>query len=430
MEYACGIPPFDSRVCFDNSKISSTNIMKRFPIFLALLIGMFLFVAADGCSSDPNVEGAKLNLRNKNYDRALENLDIAISKNPNNAEAFELKGRVLSEQAFATPDVSEHTSLIEQMLEAYQRAMELDPALSETVTMAFRIAYQSEFQRGIQAFNRGKTRESEYNSSATYFENASIIMPDSAGAYVNLAYSLWSAGRPNEAMVPFELAIEKGETEIDSYRRLASLYQENDRAGDAVDLLETASALYPDDDDLRIELLNAYQYAGQIDRAMTMYESAIVSNPDNKLFRFNYGTLLVTAERFDEAFVHLLRAIELDPDYSNAHYNLGALYVNQAVANNEEINALDERLRENKDNLSDQQKQEIDSEIMRLAGVRTDLFSQAIIPLEKAKILFDAAGEDAFEVCGALFTAYVQTGETEKAEGVSACAGFDDTSGN
>ncbi len=404
--------------------------MKRFPIFLVLLIGMFLFVAADGCSSDPNIEGAKLNLRNKNYDRALENLEIAISKNPSNAEAFDLKGRVLSDKAFETSDVTEHTSLIEQMIEAYQRALELDPTRSETVTMAFRIAYQSEFQRGMQAFNRGQNQESEYNSSATYFENASAIMPDSAGAYVNSAYALLRAGRPNEAIEPFQMAIEKGEKECDTYLFLARLYQENDRAGDAVDLLETASAMYPDDRDLQTELLNAYQFAGQIDRAMTMYERSIENDPENELFRYNYGSLLVEAERFDDAVVHLLKAIELDPDYSNAYYNLGALYVNQAVVINEEINALDDRLRENRDNLNDEQIQEIDSEIMRLAGERTALFEEAVAPLEKAKALFDAAGEDATGVCGALFTSYVQTDQIEKAEGVSECAGFDDTSGN
>ncbi|NBW94064.1 MAG: hypothetical protein EBR20_06845, partial [Bacteroidetes bacterium] len=78
------------------------DVMNRFPLFLSLIFAAFLIAGADGCSSDPNVEGAKLDLRNQDYDRALGNLETALENNPQNAEAYELKGRVLSEKAFAT----------------------------------------------------------------------------------------------------------------------------------------------------------------------------------------------------------------------------------------------------------------------------------------------------------------------------------------
>ena len=81
--------------------------MKRFPLLLALLFGGFLLIAADGCSSDPNVEGAKLDLKNKDYDRAMENIGKALESNPENAEALELKGQILQEQAFAVQDVDQ-----------------------------------------------------------------------------------------------------------------------------------------------------------------------------------------------------------------------------------------------------------------------------------------------------------------------------------
>ena len=71
--------------------------MKRFPLLLVLLLGGFLIMGANGCSSDPNVEGAKLDLRNKDYDRALENIDKALQNDPQNAEAYYLKGQVLQE---------------------------------------------------------------------------------------------------------------------------------------------------------------------------------------------------------------------------------------------------------------------------------------------------------------------------------------------
>ncbi|MBT4053224.1 MAG: hypothetical protein HOE73_09055, partial [Bacteroidetes Order II. Incertae sedis bacterium] len=123
--------------------------MKRFPILLSLLIGAFLFIGADGCSSDPNVEGAKLDLRNQDYDRALQNLETALEKDPANSEALELKGRVLSEKAFAIMDQAEHIDLIHQMVDAFTAAKNIDPLLDETVTNSMRFAYASEFTRGI-----------------------------------------------------------------------------------------------------------------------------------------------------------------------------------------------------------------------------------------------------------------------------------------
>lgn len=400
--------------------------MKRLSIFFPLLFGCVLLIGADGCSSDPNVEGAKLDLRNRDYDRALENLDTAIASNPDNAEAHELKGRALSEKAFTIQNVEEHSGLIAQMVSSYERAVALDPTLADAITQAMRIAYSNEFQLGIQAFNRGKNDETEYGPAAAFFASASVIQPDSASAYVNQAYALMNANRSDDAMGPFEMSIEKGDTDIETYRFLSRLYQSSERLDEAVTLLETASSLYPESDDVQAELLNAYQLAGQIDRAMSVYESAVERDPDNKLFRYNYGSLLTQVERYDEAIVQLRAAIVLDPDYANAHYNLGAAFINQAVVVNTRISAFDDDLRANRSDFTSEQIKEKDDEINRLADLRRDLFAKAIGPLEAARVLMEAADEDATEVCVALFQSYVHTNAMDSAEGVSECAGFDD----
>lgn len=383
-------------------------------------------MGADGCSSDPNIEGAKLDLRNKDYDRALENIETALGKNPANAEALELKGRVLSEKAFATEDVDEHVALIGQMMEAFDAALAADPMLAETITRSKAIAYVNEFQRGIQAFNRGQNNSSEYGSAATYFDTAALIQPDSSGAYVNEAYALMNASRAADAIEPFEQAIAKGDTEIDSYRFLASLYQTNGRAEDAVRVLETASEMYPNNPDVQAELLNAYQVAGQLDRAMQVYEEAVENDPENKLYRYNYGSLLVQVERYDDAIVQLEKAVEIDPEYANAQYNLGAAYINKAVDVNNRINELDDSLRNDRENMTDEQISAAEADIDRLAEERRSLFSSAIPPLEAARSLFEAAGESATAVCQALYQSYVQTNQIEQAQAVAECAGYED----
>ena len=402
-------------------------VMKRFPILLSLLIGAFLFIGADGCSSDPNGEGAKLDLRNQDYDRALQNLETALEKDPANSEALELKGRVLSQKAFAIMDQAEHIDLIHQMVDAFTAAKNIDPLLDETVTNSMRFAYASEFTRGIQAFNRGRNDDSEFVVAARYFHTAGDIFPDSSGAFVNEAYAYMNANQPEDAIAPFEMALETGDTEPDTYRFLAGLYQTYDRVDDGIALLEDAASQFPENADVQTELLNAYQASGQIDKALESYKTAVEREPDNKLFRFNYGTLLTQIEDYPAAVAQLEKAIELDPDYSNAYYNLGAAYINMAVDVNDQVRSLDEALSAERGDLSRDQISEREATINALVDERREIFDSAIAPLETAKSLFESAGEDATGVCMALYQSYVQTDELDKARSVEECAGYSDT---
>lgn len=413
-------PPASDRPSHNRYKIQD---MKRFPALLCVLLTGLILMGADGCSSDPNVEGAKLDLRNKDYDRALSNLETALTSNPDNAEAWELKGRVLTEKAFETMDADEHIALIAEMVEAFERAQSIDPLLTETITRNKAIAYVREFERGIQAFNRGSNDAAEYMTAADYFGSAGVIQPDSAGAYVNQAYAYLNGGAEMQAAAPFERALELGDTDVETYRFLSRIYMNNDRAGDAVTLLETAAEMFPGNIDLQAELLNAYQIAGQVDRALETYAAAVSENPDNKLFRYNYGSLLVQVERYDDAIAELQAAVALDPEYGNAQYNLGAAFINKAVAVNEQINEKDDTLRENRATMSSDEITAAEAEIDELAEERRGLFGAAIAPLEAARGLFEAAGEDATGVCQALFQSYVQNNLLDKAEEVSECAG-------
>ncbi len=400
--------------------------MKRLSILFCTVLTGLVLMGADGCSSDPNVEGAKLDLRNKDYDRALENLETALRTNPNNADALELKGQVLSEKAFSTEDVTEHVSLIGQMVEAFRAAMSVDATREPTVERSLSIAYVNEFQRGIQAFNRARNDNSQYGIAATYFGTAATIRPDSSGAYVNQAYALMNAGNAADAIGPFEKAIETGDTELDTFRFLADLYLRNGREAEAVPLLERASGMYPDNVDVQNELLNAFQVTGQIDRAMALYETAVERDPENKLFRYNYGSLLVRLERYDEAIEQLLEAIRIDPEYGNAQYNLGAAYINKAVNVNNRINEVDDNLRTNRSSMTAAQISAAEAEIDRLAEERRGLFQSAIEPLVAARRIMDASGESTTGVCQALYQSYVQTNQLELAQTIAECAGYSD----
>lgn len=397
--------------------------MRRSSIFVVLLVAAWI---GTGCASDPNIEGARLDLRNQDYDRALENVDEALARNPDNAEAYDLRGQILQEQAAEVTDPEQHVAIVEDMLEAYERALELDPGMAEDIDQRLRLAYYNEFRSGIQAFNRASDEPDEFNTAATYFDLASRIQPDSASAYVNRAFALLNAGREEEAVEPLEEAIERGDEQKNTFLFLGDIYTRRDEMQRALEIFQQASELFPEDSDIQAQLLNAYVQTGQLDEAMSEYEAAVAANPDDALLRYNLGSLLLEVERYEEAIEHLQRAVEIDPQYANAQYNLGAAYVNMAVEINEEVGEMDDALREERDQLSAEEIEERESELVERAQDRRQMFAQAVGPLETAKTLMENSGDDPSGVCQALFSAYVQTDQQEKAEAIAACAGYDE----
>ena len=207
--------------------------MKQLCLLCSLLFGLLLLGA--GCGGDPNVEGAKLalTLDDVDYDDYLTKLDQSIASDPTNVEAFAVKGQLLQKQASEIRDADQHTEIVGRMVEAYQGALELDPGNADVI-QKMREAYVNEFQLGIQAFNRGREDSEAYSEAVKFFMSTSAIMPDSSGPYVNQAYALINAGRQDDAVKPFEMAIERGENEADSYLLLSNIYQNQNELAKAI----------------------------------------------------------------------------------------------------------------------------------------------------------------------------------------------------
>lgn len=400
--------------------------MKRLSSNLALLLAGLVLVVS-GCASDPNVEGAKLDLRNEDYASALENVNTALERNPENAEAHLLKGQILGAMAGREQtDLEEHNRLVGEMLQSFERAVEVDPGMADQVEQARMQAYVTEYQRGGQAFNRGQEDASAYTEAASYFANAGRIQPDSAAAFTNQAYALLNAGENEQAIEPLRQSIEMGGDTADNYYYLGQLLMSADRTEEVIPLLQEAQEKYPDNRDIQNMLMNAYITTGQTEQALENYEAAVQQEPENATYRYNYGTLLLNEGRHADAVEQFQRAVEIDPDYSDAYYNLGAAHVNQAVEVTNEIQELDDQLRSEQANLSEAEIQDLENEIQSLDQERRDLFQEAIEPLETAKQMAEQQGNDPQRICEALFSAYVQTGQEEQAQAVSECAGYND----
>ena len=171
--------------------------------------------------------------------------------------------------------------------------------------------------------------------------------------------------------------------------------------------------------ELQNQRLNALNSTGNTERAMQAYQEQIEQDPDDATYRYNYGSLLLNADRYDEAAEQLARAVELDPDDPKKQYNLGAAYLNKGVALQDSLVSLRDSLMAKEQSPTDEEQKMM----KELDEQRRGLFRDAIPPLERARQLSGPGGQYRQSACSALFQAYVQTEQTEKAEEVKACAG-------
>lgn len=171
--------------------------------------------------------------------------------------------------------------------------------------------------------------------------------------------------------------------------------------------------------ELQNQRLNALNKTGRTEEAIQAYKEQIERSPENATYRYNYGSLLLSADRYDEAAEQLKKAVELDPDDPKKQYNLGASYLNKGVALQDSLVSL-------RDSLMNRDQQPTEEErkmVKELDQQRRNLFQRAIPPLERARQLSEAEGQYRQSACSALFQAYVQTEQSEKAEKVKECAG-------
>jgi serine/threonine-protein kinase len=93
--------------------------------------------------------------------------------------------------------------------------------------------------------------------------------------------------------------------------------------GEAVPLLSTAQARFPQDFWLNFELGWALYAAQRSDDAIGFYRAALALRPEASPAHNNLGAALYTKGRLDEAISHFKQAVHSDPKFAVAHNNLG-----------------------------------------------------------------------------------------------------------
>lgn len=323
--------------------------LTRVALMLLVLVGM----ASMGfqCSS-PNITSGKLYLQQYQSSKNKEKLEKAeeafkkeIEQKPNSAEGYYWLGHVYVEKR-------DFAGLKEAWTEAQNMGGQSTGEIDK-----YRVSYWGQaFNHGAntfkkaQAFQKAKQGERAkklFGEAADAFDAAIALQPDSSAkynAYVYHAFALMGMDKMDAAREALKKQIAHNPT-ADAYSALGQLIVMEGNAlkkegkdgeaaakyGEALTLLNRASADFPDNAELSNELLNTYIAADRVAEAVEKFQTYADMNADDASAQYAAGTAMLQINRFGDAAKYLQRSLELDPENANALYNLCVSYLRQGI---------------------------------------------------------------------------------------------------
>ena len=287
------------------------NIFRLFGI-AAVLFMVFVFFA--GCQNTA-VTSAKVYMQQNNYDKAIEQCQIAIDQNPKDAEAYFVLGKAYGAKG-----------MYSEMKDAF------DKSLSVSDVRAFDInALKDRYWREI--FNSGVSsyRRDQLDKAIEKFRLAIKIIPDSTSAYKNLGITYSQMGEDSLAVETYLEAMEIAPQDLKLKTILGALYYKNAKYEKSIEVLkkvvEEADPNSKEYADAMISMAFSYDFLGESEKAKETYLSALKKVPNNKDIVFNLGRLNFMQKNYEDAIENFKKVLELDPEDFESYLNIGNAYL-------------------------------------------------------------------------------------------------------
>ncbi len=162
-----------------------------------------------------------------------------------------------------------------------------------------------------------------WRTSFALFSHALELNPNNAVAHCNLGQAFAAVGKPAEARAHYARALEIDPSYISAMVRMSSYYNLHGNYSLAVDCLEPALQVRPDDPQLHYNLALALSGEGKTDRAVAEYRATLALDPRHDKALVNLGATLAQQGGLTNAITLYQRAIEIAPQNPYAHNALG-----------------------------------------------------------------------------------------------------------
>ena len=182
--------------------------MKNFVKLFAFLVVITIVLQGSQCSSR-EMTTAKVAMKSGDYDKALDNLQKEIEKNPKNGEAFIL----LAELRVRKGDVPGAIALMDQA----EPLVANDPALRDRPTQFKFEIFRQCVENGQNAYNEyiQSNDKNKLIQSASYYNMAVMLRPNFFEGYRRMGIAFELADNPDQAMAAYLKYVEVIQPSID-----------------------------------------------------------------------------------------------------------------------------------------------------------------------------------------------------------------------
>jgi tetratricopeptide (TPR) repeat protein len=289
-------------------------MMKRLVAFVVGLLGLLILVNQVSAQS-MEMQSAKLYKKQGEIDKAIEWLEKAIAKKPENAEAHYLLGELYGQKGRMTDMVKEFDASLSHS-KKYEKDIE-----------PLRQNYFAEsFNAGVKAANA-----SDYPEALKGFLNAKSIDSKDIRTYKNLAFVYLRMDSISAALGVYQALLAIQPSDYDTYITMAQIYNDEKRKeyDKSVEILQKGQAAAPDSVRPRLvrELGITYDMMGKGDEAVKMYQEALQARPDDGSLLFNLGYLYYRRADYPNAILGFKKVLDIDAEDFEANYHLGRSYL-------------------------------------------------------------------------------------------------------
>lgn len=236
---------------------------------------------------------------------------------------------------------------LSKAFDAYKKAIELDPSKAKEADVAFDRISQNYFNDAYTQYRLGdyKGASALFGLAADAAAATSTKTFDTTAVYY-AGVTAMVAGELDEAESFFKKAQAAGyEGDNGSVlANLATVALNRKTAADTLvarNYLESGFSKYPESEQIMTSLINLYLSTNENpERLIELLGDAKKQMPDNPSLYFVEGNVLSQLKRYDEAVVAYQQASEVNPAYEMGYYGEGTMYYNQALAIQEEAEAL------------------------------------------------------------------------------------------
>ncbi len=356
----------------------------RYSLAVAVL---FSFVVIFTACQTKEVTSAKVYIQQENWDKAIEQLEIAVKLYPQDAEAHYLLGEGYGRK-----------EKWEQMNEQFAKSLEISSEFEQPIKATREKYWVKNFNTGVKMLNNDQV-----DQAIDKFLTAQKIDSTRADTYQTLAICYTRKQEFEKAKENFKKVIEMQPDNMDAIMGLSQVYFNLQQYEEVIPLMQKALEIEPDNANAVVNLALAYDMTNQTEKAKETYRKALENSPNDTDILYNLGRLHLMNDEFDEAVELFNNVLSENPEDYQANVSVGQSYLQ--IAQDYQKQLVDKQ---------NEGENVTNEEIER----KRELYLRAIPYLQKAVEIGEQSPETQVEsaIYYNLGIAYAQTDQPEKAE--------------